>query len=78
MEQNALGQSDCRIFQSILYLEQNDDIAWNFFACWYKFMEIKGWLKNIGVGGVKNGCGLYLKKELMKYTTLIFCMVIQI
>ena len=28
----------------------------NFFACWYNFMEIKGWLKNIGVGMVKNGC----------------------
>ena len=27
------------------------------FACWYKFKEIKGWLKNIGLDMVKNGCG---------------------
>ena len=38
-------------------------------------MEIESWLKNIGVGRVKNGCGhsglrtlklAYLEKELMK------------
>ena len=39
-----------------IYLEQNDEKAW-FFACWYRFMEIRSWLKNIEVGLVKNGCG---------------------
>ena len=27
MDQNALGQSDCRIFKSTIYLEQNDEKA---------------------------------------------------
>ena len=44
-------------FLNCLSLEQNYEKTW-FFACWYKFREIKSWLKNIGVGGVfKNGCG---------------------
>ena len=35
--------------------------AW-FFACWYIFMEIKSWFKDLGARGrrvdvVKNGCG---------------------
>ena len=30
----------------------------DFFAFWYKFMQkIKKWLKILGVGMVKNGCG---------------------
>ena len=28
----------------------------DFFACWYKFIEIKSWLKNTGVDVVINGC----------------------
>ena len=28
-----------------------------FFACWYRFMQIKRWLKFFGVGLVKNECG---------------------
>ena len=28
-----------------------------YFACWYKFMEVKISLKILGVGVVKNGCG---------------------
>ena len=56
MDLNALCQSDCRTFKLIIYLEQNDEKAW-FFACWYRFMEIKSWLKNIGVGMVKNVYG---------------------
>ena len=28
--QNALGQPDCRIFELIISLEQNDEIAWFF------------------------------------------------
>ena len=56
MGQNGIGQSVYRIFKSTISLEQNDEKAW-FFACWYRFMEITSWLKNIGVGMVKNGCG---------------------
>ena len=56
MYQNALDQSYGRIFKSNVSLEQNDEVAW-FFAYWYKFMEIKSWLKNIWWGVVKNGCG---------------------
>ena len=41
MGQNALGQSDYRIFKSTVSL----------------FIKMRGWLKNIGVGLVKNGCG---------------------
>ena len=54
--QNALSQSDCRIFKSTITLEQNNEKAW-FFVCLYKFIEIKGWLENIGVVVVKNGWG---------------------
>ena len=49
MGQNALRQSDYRIFKPTMSLEQNDEKAW-FFACWYRFMEIGNWLKNIGSG----------------------------
>ena len=56
MYQNALDQTYCRIFKSNVSLEQNDEVAW-FFACWYKIMEFKSWLKNIWWGVVKNGCG---------------------
>ena len=54
--QNALGQSDCRIFKFTASLEQNDEKAW-LLAFWYKFMEIKSWLRNIRGGVVRNGCG---------------------
>ena len=49
MGQNTLGQSDCRIFKSIVSLQENYLKAW-FFAYWYRFMDI-------GAGLVKNGCG---------------------
>ena len=55
MCQNVLGQSDCRIFKSTISLEQNGEKVW-FFACWYKFIEIKSWLKNIGMSMVINVC----------------------
>ena len=55
ISQNALGQSDCKIFKSPISLEKNDEKNW-FFACWYKFIEVKRWLENIGVGMVINGC----------------------
>ena len=59
MGQNALGvynQSDWRTFKSTVSLEQIDEKA-QIFSFYYRFMEIKSWLKNIGVGVVKNGCG---------------------
>ena len=56
MGQNGLGQSDCRIFKLTIYPEHKGEKTW-FLACWYRLMEIKSWLKNIGVGMVKNGCG---------------------
>ena len=56
MGQNALDQSDCSIFKLTISLEQNDEKAW-FFACWYRFMEIKSWLKNIRVVMIKKWCG---------------------
>ena len=55
MGQNALDQSFCVIFSNnfpAISLEQIDKMAWNF-ACWYKFMAIKSWLKNIGMGMAK-------------------------
>ena len=42
MAQNTLGQSECRIPKSTISLELSDEISW-FFACCYKFMEIKSW-----------------------------------
>ena len=56
MVQNALCQSDWRIFKSTISLEQNHEKAW-FFACCYKFIETKRWLKNIVMDFVKTGCG---------------------
>ena len=53
--QNVLGQSDYRIFKSTIPLEQNDEKVW-LFARWYKFIEIKSWLKNIGMGMLINVC----------------------
>ena len=47
MYQNALGQTDYRIFESTISLEQKDEKVW-FLACWYKFIEYKKLLKNIG------------------------------
>ena len=55
MSQNVLGPSDCKIFKSTISLKQNDEKVW-FFACWYNFVEIKSWLKNIGIGMVINVC----------------------
>ena len=51
MCQNVLGQSCCRIFKSVIFLKESDEITW-FLGCWYKFMEVKSWLKNTGVGMV--------------------------
>ena len=38
-----------------IYVKQNDEKAW-FFACWYKFIENKSWLKNLGLGELLNAC----------------------
>ena len=58
MGQNALNQSDWSIdyFKLTISLQQNDEKVW-FFAYWCRFIEIKSWLKNIGLGMVKIGCG---------------------
>ena len=45
--QNSLSQSDYRIFKSTISPDQIDEIA-SFFACWYKFTEIKSWSKIFG------------------------------
>ena len=44
------------IFKLTTSIEQNDEKAWFF---WYscRFTEMKSWLKNIGVGVAKDGCG---------------------
>ena len=73
MGQNTLGESDCSTFNSSVSLEQNDERDW-FFACWYKFMRIKSWLKNVAMGMVKNECDFSGHRTLK----LIFCMLIQI
>ena len=54
MHQNALGQSNFRIFKSTIFLEQNDGKV-SFFVWWHRFIQIKSWLKNTGVGVIKNG-----------------------
>ena len=82
MDQNAFGQSDYKIFKSTISLEKNDETAW-FFTCWYRFMEIRIWLKNIGVGMVKNGCSHSVLKTLKmsrknEWNKLIFGVLIQI
>ena len=53
--QNALAQSNSRIFISTLSPKQNDEKS-RFFACWYKFMETESWLRNIGMDVVRNEC----------------------
>ena len=57
ISQNALSQWDSRIFKSTISPEQSNDRA-SFFACWYKFMKIKSWLKIFWLGMFKNGCDL--------------------
>ena len=38
--ENALSQSDCRIFKTIIFPEEINETA-AFSACWYKFTKIK-------------------------------------
>ena len=64
MCQNALGQSNCRSFKFLVHQEQKDELAW-FFACWYKFIEIKIWLKYIRLGIVKNESGHSVPRTLI-------------
>ena len=40
MCQNALGQSNCRIFKSTIFVEQNDGKV-SFFVWQHKFIQIK-------------------------------------
>ena len=47
---------NCSIFKLTISLDKYDKKAWVFaFRC--RFIEIKSWLKNIGLGVAKNGCG---------------------
>ena len=52
--QNALSQSDCRIFKSSISPEQIDETA-SFLSRWCKFTTIKSWMKIFYLGMVKNG-----------------------
>ena len=51
MGQNAVSQSDYRIFKSTVSLEKTNKKDWI-------------WLKNIGVGVFKNGCGHSVPRTL--------------
>ena len=53
MSQNALGHSECRISKSTKSLEQIDEKA-SLFGWWYRFIEIKISLNNVGMGVVIN------------------------
>ena len=85
MGKNALGQSDCRIFKSTMYTEQNDQINWCS-ACQCKFKKNKSWLKSFlcscsktgydqsGHRTLKIGC----MSKINRLNKLIFCKLIQI
>ena len=49
MGRNALGQLDYTIFKSTIHLEQCYKNS-EFFACWYKFIKVRSWMKNIWRG----------------------------
>ena len=67
MGQNALGRSNCSIFKSTISLMMK---KLDFLACWYKFIEIKSWLKNIEVGMFINGCA---HSGCMNLKLALFC-----
>ena len=48
------SQPISRTFKSIIFSKQKDEAAWRF-ACWYKFMIIKNWLKIFGMRRAKVG-----------------------
>ena len=54
MRQNALDQSNCRVFKSAISLEQYNEKP--DFLNVDRVIEIKNWLKNIRVCMVKNRC----------------------
>ena len=53
---NGCGQSGLWTLKLIECEEWTDGI-YRFFACWYKFIQIKSYLKIFVVGMVNNGCG---------------------
>ena len=59
MGQNALRQSDYRIFKSTISYEQNNEKVL-LFACWCRFMENRSLLENIGIDVAKNVYGYSL------------------
>ena len=56
MVKNECSQSGRWTLKLTVSEEWADGINW-FFACWYKFMQIKRCLKIFGVDMVKNRCG---------------------
>ena len=58
VKKNGYGQSGLWPLKLTVSQEGTDGINW-FFACWYKFMQIKKRFKIFGVCMVKNGCGQY-------------------
>ena len=45
------------LLKSHIWEKSKNDKKRRFFEFWYRFMEIKSWLKNVGVGMDSNGCG---------------------
>ena len=67
IDQNALSQSDCRVFKSTIPREQIYETV-SFFACFCKFLKIKSWLKLFWLGMVKSRCnqsGLWTLKVIV-------------
>ena len=56
MSKNWFDQSSLWTLKLTISQEWTDGIN-RFFTCWYKFMQIKRWLKIFGEGLVKSGCG---------------------
>ena len=63
MDQNALDQAYCLIFESTLSLQWNDEIT-SFFEYWIEFRKIKSCLKIFCADLVKNGCGPFGQQTL--------------
>ena len=83
-QKNGYGQSGLWTLKFTVSQEWTDGINW-FFACWYKFMQIKRWLKILEVSLIKNGCGQSYERTLKltvwrinRWNKLIFCILINI
>ena len=56
MSKNGYGQSGLWALKLSVSEECTYEIS-RFFARWYRFIQIKSYLKIFGAGMVKNGCG---------------------